>query len=115
MTAIWDEGMEAISGAVGSQALQALKDVLAATWNELSQDERASCLYLLKTMVKVRLKELLGFDVSDHLPILQAAFDQWKVVGKQVVVDGIQKVAAAGFGLAGTFAGSALAAFVKTV
>lgn len=103
---------EAVSG-LQSTGIAALKATLAESWNALTPQERDDAGHLLATFVKARLYEIAGHDVSDYLPALEAALLNWKVVGKQVVSDGIRKVAAEGFGLAGAFAGGALSTLIK--
>lgn len=103
---------EIVNG-VSSTGIDALKKVLGESWNSLSDKERADCLHLLVTLTKARLYEIVGKDTSDYLPILNAAFLNWKVVGKQVVGDAIKSVATQMFGFAGAFAGSAIGALIK--
>jgi hypothetical protein len=101
-----------VSG-LGSKAVDTLKLTLGNTWNALSEDERTACTKLLMSLARAHLLEIAGQDVSHFLPTLEAAFLQWKVVGQQIVLDGLKSAATDVFGYAGAFAGSALAAAVK--
>ncbi len=111
MSATFDQ----VLNGLGSKAVDALRTTLKDSWDSFTFEERSACTKLMWTLSKVHLLELAGDDVSDYKTTLEAAFLQWKAVGKQVVVDGIKKVAQEVFGLAGTFAGGALAAFIKGV
>lgn len=96
-----------------SQGIDALKLALGEAWDALTPSERLDATHLLATLVKARILQVVGHDVSIYLPALNAAFAQWKVVGKQVVADAVRSVATTMFGFAGAFAGSALSAVIK--
>src|SRR4051812_6651007 len=95
--------LDDVVNGVSSTGITALREVLGESWDQLSTQERADCLHLLTTLTKARLYEIVGRDVSDFLPILNAAFANWKVVGKQVVANAIKNVATTMFGFAGAF------------
>lgn len=103
---------DVLSG-LGNKSVDVLKLTLKESWDSFTPDERLDCTRLMFTLAKVHLYELAGYDVSEYKDILEAAFLQWKVVGKQVIVDGVQKAATQVFGLAGAFAGGLLASFIK--
>lgn len=98
---------------LGSKAVDALKVTLADSWASLTDEERAAATKLLVSLARAHLLALAGQDTSGELAVLEAAFLQWKVVGKQVVIDGVKTAATTVFGLAGAFAGSALAGAIK--
>lgn len=104
-----------VTNGIASQGVNALKAVLMESWDALTPEERAECTHLMTTLVKARLYELIGRDVSDYLPVLNAAFDNWKVVGKQVVANAFKSVATQLFGFAGAFAGSAVLTVIKGI
>lgn len=106
---------DAVLGGLGNKTVEALKLTLAASWDSFTDEEKVGAEKLMFSLAKAHLLELAGYDVSEPLRILDAAFAQWKVVGKQVVIDGARKVAGEVFGYAGAFAGGLVSAFVKSV
>ena len=105
---------DAVLGGLGNSAVSALRLTLADSWDSLTDQEKKDAEQLLFALAKARLFEIAGYDVSDHLPILEAAFLQWKVVGKQIVLDGIKQAATTALGLGGAFVGGAVAQLVKS-
>lgn len=105
--------MDAVVSGFGNKAIEALRLTLGEAWDSLTPEERTSCTHLMLTLAKAHLYEIAGYDVSNYIGTLKVAFQQWQVVGKQVIVDGVRSVAKEMFGLGGSFAGGALAAFIK--
>lgn len=105
---------DAVLGGLGNKAVETLKATMSDAWGSLTDDEKAQCEHLLFSLAKAHLLELAGQDVSDVLPVLEAALAQWKVVGKQVAISALKSAATEVLGYAGAFAGSAVAAALKS-
>ena len=104
---------DAVLGGLGNAAVSTLKASMSDAWDALTDDEKKSAETLLFSLAKARLYEIAGYDVSGYLPTLEAAFLQWKVVGKQVALDGIRQAATEAFGLGGAFVAGAVQQIVK--
>lgn len=100
---------------IASTGLSSLKTNLGKAWDSLTDQERKDCERLLATLGKARLEELAGKDVSSYLPVLEAAFLQWKAVGSMELAQAFKATAQEVLGYVGAIAGSLLATFVKGV
>lgn len=108
-----DATFDAVVGGFSDQGIAALQRAMADAWSALSTQEKLDCTKLLVTLVRYHLLDVIGQPVQAELAICKVAFEQWSVVGKQVVADAVKGVLTEMFGLAGAFAGSALGTFIK--
>jgi hypothetical protein len=107
--------LDQIVDGYGNKAVDVLKKTMAGAWDALSDEDKAAVKKLAFTMAKAHILETAGYDVSDYIGTLNSAMLQWKFVGQQVTINAFRTAAHEVFGVAGAFAGSALAAFVKSV
>lgn len=100
---------------IGSTGLESLKTNLGKAWDSLTDKEKQQVADLLAEIAEVRVKELAGKDVSDHLSILEDALLQWKAVTSGELASALKTVAQDLAGVAGSFAVGALRGLVLKI
>lgn len=110
-----DSSFDAVVGAYGQQGVVALKKTLEASWAAFSAEERADAEDCIVNLVRYHFLDVIGQPVQVELAIWKVTFENWTATGKQVIADAAKATLTEMLGLAGAFAGSALAGFIKGI
>ena len=100
--------LHAAANNLGKEGVAFFKEVAKDAWDGFTTEEKFQMQSLLMLMASARLLELTGEDIGDTIEILEAAFLQWKVAGKTVIVSAFKQTAREVFGLGGEFLGGLL-------
>lgn len=97
---------------IARHGLEQVKTQLGKAWDSLTNDERKDCERLLQKIAMAKMLEIGGADVSEYLPILEAALLQWKALAslefRAALVAAVKEV----LSFAGTFTASAVRTLV---
>jgi hypothetical protein len=110
-----DPTFDAVVDGFADQGIAALKATIKESWDAFTTQERIDATKLLASLVRYHLLDVVGQPVAVELAVTKVAFEQWSATGKQVAADATKQVLTEMFGLAGQFAGSALATFIKGI
>src|SRR3990167_11164994 len=77
---------------ISDKSVQSLKDKLGDLWESFTVQEREGLARLLTKVGQARLEELAGKDVSDFLPVLDAALLQYQAAGQVVTAQAVTAV-----------------------